>query len=771
MKKIRIRPLSPFALIAIGVLSWGCSCTSEQPVAPAVEPEQPALVERQPVVEEAASTLPAEKPKILEASVQDLVPNFEVEQPPQPAEVKIPSYYAKIGTRLAGMLPKYHVLQQRLDDVISQRAWTNIVTFYDVDHSIFLKSDLDALAAREKSLDDELKRGDVSFGFDVYKLFLTRFRERIDYATNLLASAEWDFTQDESYRIKRKDAPWPETREDAEEHWRRRMKNEVLVQMLAKELDAEKAAEKPEKPADEEAEADEEDDEDEIEKAPETPEENLVKKYRQYATVMMEPDEEAILQNYLDCVARAYDPHTDYMSPASKEDFDMDMNLTLCGVGAVLGMDEGALKIDEVMPGGPMAVDGRIKRGDKIVGVKQADGELEDIMWQPIKKSIRKIRGPKGSRVTLEIVPRSDPSGATRKLTELVRDEIKLEDQAATGRVERVEMGGVERKLGYVYLPSFYGTMDKPFGDPDYRSCAMDINRYIADFNAEGVEGLVLDLRGNGGGSLREAVLLSALFVAEGPVVQIRDTRTVVSLPIPPGNPVAFRKPVVVLTDRASASASEIVAGHLQDVGRAVVVGDSRTHGKGTVQSVMGMGPEKYGSVKITTARFYRITGRSTQVEGVSADIKLPSLLDSLDIGEDKLPNALPFTRILPADFASSWNLGSYVDELKALSDARLSGDERYRRHIENVEGMRAVGDREEVPLEREARMAMMRSDRDLRELDEEDDEEKEETISRRRRNQLKKDDVVLDEAFRILSDLVRLTGGEEVPVMKGLWL
>lgn len=760
MKMIRIKPLSPFALLATGVLIWGCSCTPEQPAASEVSPEvelQAAKVEPLPVVEEPVQTLPVvDEPQIIQAVVE----------PPAPAELTIPSYYAKIGTRLAGMLPKYHVLQQRLDDTISQRAWTNLVTFYDVDHSIFLKSDLDNLAAREKSLDDELKRGDVSFGFDVYKLFLTRFRERIDFATNLLASAEWDFTQEETYRIKRKDAPWPETRESAEAHWRKRMKNEVLVQMLAKELDAEKAPKESE--ANDESEGEEEA---EVEKAPEAPEENLIKKYRQYATVMMEPDEEAVLQNYLDCVARAYDPHTDYMSPASKEDFDMDMNLTLCGVGAVLGMDEGALKIDEVMPGGPMAVDGRIKRGDKIVGVKQADGELEDIMWQPIKKSIRKIRGPKGSRVTLEIVPRSDPSGATRKMIELVRDEIKLEDQAATGRVERVEMDGVERKLGYIYLPSFYGTMDKPFGDPEYRSCAMDINRYIADFNAEGVEGLVLDLRGNGGGSLREAVLLSALFVAEGPVVQIRDTRTVVSLPIPPGNPVAFRKPVVVLTDRASASASEIVAGHLQDVGRAVVVGDSRTHGKGTVQSVMGMGPEKYGSMKITTARFYRITGRSTQVEGVSADIKLPSLLDSLDIGEDKLPNALPFTRILPADFDSSWNLGTYVGELKRLSDSRLNGDERYHRHIENVEGMRAIGDREEVPLEREARMAMMRSDRDLRELDEEDDEEKEETISRRRRNQLKKDDVVLDETFRILSDLVRLTGGEEVPVMKGLWL
>ena len=687
-------------------------------------------------------------------------------------QVEAQPYYGKIATRLAAMLPRNHVLQQRLDDVISQRAWTNLVTYYDADHSVFLKSDLDAFAAREKTLDNELKHGDVSFGFDVYNLFIQRFNERYDFATNLLATAEWDFSSNEVYRIKRKDAPWPETREEAEDLWRKKIKNEVLAQMLSRELDIEK---KQAKEAEGETDDPEEEEEESEARTPDTHEENLLKKYRQYAVEVSEPDSETVLQNYLDSLTRAYDPHSGYMSQSTKKDFDMEMNLALAGVGAELGADDGALKVGRIVPDGPMALDGRIKTGDKIVGIKQEDGELEDIMWQPIKKSINKIRGPKGTRVTLEIMPKSDPTGKTRKMVELVRDIVKLEDQAATGRVERVEVDGVEHKLGYVYLPSFYGTMDKPFGDPEYRSCALDVNRLIAEFNAEDVEGLVLDLRGNGGGSLREAVLLSALFVERGPVVQIRDTRTVVSLPIPPGNPVAFKKPVVVMTDRASASASEIVAGHLQDVGRAVVVGDSRTHGKGTVQSVMGigpngMGPEKYGATKITTARFYRVNGRSTQTEGVEPDIRLPSLLDSLDIGEDKLPNALPFSRILPADYDASWNLGSYVEELKARSAARLEDDERYRKHIDSVEGMLAISERETVPLEREARKAMMRSDRELRELDEGDDEEKEEALSRRRNNQRKKDDVVLDESFRILVDLVGLTEGKELSVRGGLW-
>ena len=657
-------------------------------------------------------------------------------------------YDGRIALRLTDTLQKAHVLHKRLDDEISRRAWTNLVTFYDFDHSVFLKGDLDALAARERRLDDEIKKGDVSFGYDVYNLYVRRLRERIDFATNLVLTADWDFTTNETYRIRRKDAPWPATRADAEEHWRKRLKNECLVAKVNHDLD--KSTNALNVAAD------------------------LVKRYRQYAITLTEPDEEAVFQHYMSAIARAYDPHSDYMSPASKEDFDMEMNLTLCGVGAVLSMEDGALKIVEVMPGGPMDVDGRIKEGDKIVGVRQSDGEMEDIMWQPMRKSIKKIRGKKGTRVTLEIVPRSDSSGLVKKQIELVRDEIKLEDQAATGRVDTVSLGGVTNKLGYVYLPGFYGTMDrKPF-DPGYRSAAMDVARILTDFNAEDVKGLVLDLRGNGGGSLREAVLLSALFVPDGPVVQIRDIRSVGCLPIPPGNPVAFKRPMVVLTDRASASASEIVAGHLQDVGRAVVIGDVRTHGKGTVQTVSGLGPEKYGSCKITTARFYRVDGRSTQLEGVAADIHLPSLLDSLDIGEDKLTYALPFTRIRPAEYSLAWNMNKYVPTLLRLSDARLKADARYLRHVENVKGMKAISDRESVSLEYGARKAQMAADRELRELDaEEDDEEsssKKKDKKRRRRNQRDDDDVVLDEANRILMDLIRLTEGAELPRPAWIW-
>lgn len=660
------------------------------------------------------------------------------------------NYHGRIARRLGDMLPKYHVSQHTLDDEISRRAWTNLVTYYDFDHSVFLKSDLDRFAGRLTRLDDEIRSGDAGFGFDVYNLYVERLKERIDFATNLLAKGGWDFSSNETYRVRRKDAPWPATRAEAEEHWRKRMKNEVLMQLVGRELD--KATNTFDVGA------------------------NLIGKYRQYSTVLTEPDEEQVLQNYLSAVCRAYDPHTDYMSPTSKEDFDMEMNLTLCGVGAVLSMDDGALKIVEIMPGGPVDRDGRIKTGDKIVGVGQGDAKVEDVMWQPMRKTIRKIRGAKGTRVTLEIIPRGDPSGATRKRIELVRDEIKLEDQAATGRVETVTHNGLSNRLGYVYLPGFYGTMDKKYGEEGFRSSAVDVARYLAEFNAKDVKGLVLDLRGDGGGSLREAVMLSALFVSGGPVVQIRDVRSVGCLPIPSGNPVAFRHPMVVLVDRASASASEIVAGHLRDTGRAIVLGDSRTHGKGTVQTVMGMGPAAYGSAKITTARFYRIDGRSTQLEGIASDIHLPSLLDSLDVGEDKLTYALPFSRIAPADYALSWNLDRYIPSLKKASDARLEKDERYQKHLANVRGMKEIGDRQEVPLEFSARKRQMAADREYREIDELEKEEEAEdgdddSPKRRKRNEPKENDVVLDEAFRILCDLIRMNGGAEVPSPRGWWL
>ena len=711
------------------------------------------------------------------------------------------AHYANIARKVANMLPAYHVTQQAFDEAVSQRAWTNLVTMYDYNHCVFLKGDLEKFEPMRRGYAASLRRGDIAFAYEVHRTFVRRLDECVNYVTNLLEGAEFDFSVPETCLYDRKDEPWPETVEARNEIWRLRIKNELLSQILGRELDAEEDAEaekngrkKKDRTAkkkglrrrgasvDEKAAPAAEAKDDgakpgEPEKPEPTPKENLLNKYRHYiAWVLTELDEEKVMERCLLAAAMAYDPHSGYMAPLSKDDFDMDMSLSLCGVGAVLSqsMDDGSLEIKEIMKGGPLAREGSIKEGDKIVGVGQGTKPVEDVVWKPMRKSIKKIRGPKNTTVVLEV---TDRNGASRRRVPIVRDEIKLEDQAATGRVERVVLDGVERKMGYVKLPAFYGTMDKRPNDPGYRSCSLDVAKWIARFNTQGVEGMVLDLRGNGGGSLKEAVLLSALFVRPNPgpcpVVQIRETRNLYVLPTFPDQPTfAFRKPLIVLIDRHSASASEIVACALQDTGRALVLGDAQSHGKGTVQTVLPMGRAEYGSMKITTARFYRINGASTQVKGVSSDIRLPSAFDDrTDIGEDKLPNALPWSRIEPASYDMIWNMQSFVPRLKELSDARVGESAEWKRRFQVMALCRELSERRSAPLERAARKKMMKDERAiLDEVDEADlDGETEDEVDSKAKTEqeiaaARKRDIVLTEAMNILSDLARLTRGAEAP-------
>ena len=685
-------------------------------------------------------------------------------------------HYGRIGRKVVGILNRKHILAHPFDDEMSRKAWSNLVTQCDYSHSVFLQSDLDAWEPMQTGIDDALREGDVSFGFDVHRVFVKRLGERVAFVTNLLETQEFDFSVQEDYLFKRDKAPWPRTTAEAEDIWRKRIKNEMLALMLGRELDAEDEA-KGKKKGKEKKKADGGASTNDVAEAAEPekpPKQVLLEKYRHYLQMIItEADEESVLQRYLVAVMMAYDPHSAYMSPMRKEDFDMEMNLSLFGVGAVLSqsMDDGALEIKEVMKGGPMAREGSIKVGHKIVGVGQDNGPVEDITWKPMRKSIKKIRGPKDTRVVLEV---TDKNGGSRRRVPLIRDEIKLEDQAATGRVERVTLNGVERALGYVKLPGFYGTMDKKPSDPQYRSCSLDVAKWVSKFNTQGVEGLVLDLRGNGGGSLKEAVLLTALFVRPNPgpcpVVQIREKSNIYPLFTFPDIPTfAWRKPLIVLIDRYSASASEIVAGALQDTGRAIVIGDHRSHGKGTVQTVMELGgnPDTpNGSVKVTTARFYRINGSSTQEKGVESDICLPSSLDErTDIGENNLPNALPWTMIEPLQYERIWNMPDYVQQLKTLSEARLKESPEYARRMEVVKLCRESSERTTVSLERSARRKMMRDDRDVfdaaDELDElEDDDDSEGS----KKKDEKKSDFVLKESLNILSDLIRITNGAEAP-------
>ena len=695
-------------------------------------------------------------------------------------------HYGSIAQKVARVLPSMHLLQHPLNDEISQKAWTNLIDSLDVDHTYFLQSDIASFTNMEFQIDDAVKSGDVSFPFEVFRVFSARVVERYAFVTNLLEKG-FTFTERETYSWKRKDAPWPATRTEQDEIWRKRIKNEYLLQLIGRELEKEAAtnaakiakgsvtnaakiakgsvtgaaktavlaavATNASKPAASAA----------VTNSPVlTVAENIGMRYKQFMIVIQDMDEEAVLQRYLSSIAMAYDPHSDYMSPMRKEDFDIDMNLSLCGIGAQLRSEDGAAKITEVLPGGPVARDKRDIRlitGDKIIGVGQGDGQIEDIIHLPLNKAVRKIRGEKGTKVVLNVIPASDPSGTTTKKVDLIRDEVRLEEQAATGHVARVTLkDGSARSLGVIRLPAFYGTMDKRPDQPGFRSATLDVAKQIAAFNGENVSGMILDLRNNGGGSLREAVSLTGLFVRSGPVVQVREQKQIMVLPVPNRDPaMAFRKPMVVLINRTSASASEIVAGALQDYGRAVIIGDSQSHGKGTVQTVMPLGSEKMGSMKTTTASFYRITGASTQRKGVASDIVIPSMLDGLDIGEDKLPGALPWSQVEAALFITVSDVAKFVPRLKEQSAKRLASNSRYTRYCSLVRHVKEVNAKTEVPLELNARRKIIKAENEMQKIeDEEMGGEKKSGAD---------DDVVMDEALNILSDLVDAAGAGDIPM------
>jgi carboxyl-terminal processing protease len=669
--------------------------------------------------------------------------------------------YGAIAKKLAWAISVGHLSQRKLDDGVSAQAWTNLMDSFDFDHSYFLMSDVNALTNTMFMIDDMVKDGDVSLPYDIYAVFRTRVEERYCFVTNLLAEG-FDFKIDEDYEFRWRELPWALDRDEQNDIWRKRIKNEVLAIKLSQELNDENATNQNASVIS-------------TNKPVVTAEENVSKRYKQFMIIIQDMDSESILQRFLSAVAYAYDPHSDYMSPMRKEDFDIDMNLSLCGIGASLRSEDGMARIMEIIPGGPADRDKReirLARDDKIIGVGQGDESIESILHMPLNRAVRKIRGEKGTKVVLEVIPASDPSGSTTKIVDLVRDEVKLEEQAATGRVERVSLAdGTEQKIGYVRLPTFYATMEKKPGQKGFRSATDDIARYMAKFNSEEVVGMVLDLRNNGGGSLREAISLTGLFIRSGPVVQVREMNRIVVLPVP-NNAVAFRKPLAVLINRASASASEIVAGALQDYGRAVVIGDSKSHGKGTVQTVIPLGDEDYGSLKVTTASFYRINGASTQRKGVQSDIVIPSRFEGLDIGEDKMPNALPWTEVAPARYVPVFDMQKFIPKLKTISAERLAANDEYRKYSKLVERFKEAADRKRLPLHIEERRQLIKSDRALQELEGEITDTEMQSGSTALPPESEADkidkaeegkDLVFNEALLILTDLIRLSGGGDL--------
>lgn len=694
---------------------------------------------------------------------------------------------ADVSRVLLRQMPAAHVRHHGFDAALAPAAWTNYIDSLDFDHVYFTQEDLDEFAPLGLRFDQVLAGGDTEFPKRVFDRFVQRVAERRDFVAAAVSN-DWDFAEPDAYVWRRRKEPRPADRAAQDELWTRRVKNALLAARIRCEVANENATNKLARAESDGAAPDPAAATNAVKSvaaAIDEAREDVLKAQDRFLGILRDADEEFWLGKWFNAMTAAYDPHSAYMSPIATEDFEIDMGLSLQGIGATLQSEDGACKIVEIVPGSPSDRDTspeRLVPGDKIVAVAQGDGEFVDVRHWPLSRAVRLIRGPKGSIVRLRVIPAADPNA--EKIVTLVRDEIKLEEQAASGQVETFEdAAGAERRMGYVKLPGFYGTMGGP--GVKRRSCSEDVAKLVADFNSKGVEGLVLDLRGNGGGSLQEAVLLAGLFIRTGPVVMVRETRRKAVLP--DNNPaVAFRGPMVVLVDRLSASASEIVAAALQDYGRAVVIGDRATHGKGTVQSVMPLADGAPGTLKVTTALFYRITGGSTQLRGVASDIRLPSFWEAYaDLGEDKLPGALKWSHISPAVYRAVDSLDFVLPELRARSEARRAADPRWQARMKLLESFAAFNTNNLVSLQYDERRVQAEEDdrisRAVADASSGEDEPPDMTGAggdlrggddapagdddtpaerrRKRKEKARQGDIVLDEALRILADLADLHG------------
>jgi carboxyl-terminal processing protease len=495
-----------------------------------------------------------------------------------------------------------------------------------------------------------------------------------------------------------------------------------------------------------------------------SPEDFIRKRYAQYLTVLNDSDADFVMQRYLSAFAQAYDPHSEYMTPSSTEDFDIGMKLSLVGIGALLASEDGAARIERVIPGGPAERDGRLKAGDKIIAVAQGDKAPVDILHWPLYKAVRLIRGEKGTKVVLTVIPAADISGGRVVKIDLVRDEVKLEEQEAKGEVDAIPgFSGVTNQIGVIKLPAFYADMrNRINGSTEYKSSTRDVARLVEDMKGKGVQGIILDLRSNGGGSLAEAVEMTGLFLRAGPVVQVRESRGIQVLSDPdPG--VLYQGPLVVLVNRQSASASEILAAALADYGRAVVVGDTKTHGKGTVQSWQNLDERnpKLGSIKVTTHSFYRVAGGSTQLKGVVPDIVLPSVLDVIEIGEEYLPHAMGWTVVNMAQYRPVADLSLWITDLRQATEARRAKDPRFVAQAAMIQRIKKRMETAEISLNLEDRMALAREEKGMEKLQAEAlGEDEFETADPKQKN--KESDIVLAETERIMGDLIAAMSKKE---------
>ena len=723
-----------------------------------------------------------------------------------------PTPFDSALTRIVGQLiERVHYTRTPLQNDMSSMVFDEYFKALDRDHRFFLKSDVLKFNDARFDIDDMIREGDLSMVFEIYNLFLERVRDRVEFVRERIEEP-FDFTRDETILVDRGESEWVETREELNDLWRRRLKNRILVYRMMEQKTEDVEAE--DEPQDEAAsDADGEapsNDEDSGAALPEgfipdnrTPEQRALAYYERYLKYLEENESIDVLDVFLNSLTRSYDPHSNYLAPMTEEDFEIDMSLSLEGIGALLSSEEGYVEVVEIIPGGPAEKDGRLQPGDKIIAVASEGEESVDVIDMPLRRVVRMIRGTKGTKVFLTVLESGKGMGSVPAVIDLVRDEVKLTEQAAHAEEIEVKLPSLrdfeldlkisasdlveadadssdEARLLVVTVPSFYADFaGLREGKDDYRSVSRDVRNLIEEAMDKGsIDGMILDLRYNGGGSLDEAIRIAGLFLPQEPIVQIRTTLGQTQVQESPDQEPLYEGPLVVMVNKMSASASEIVSAALQDYERAVIVGDQSTHGKGTVQHVYDMNrffarhpffnDEDAGSLKFTVAKYYRVNGGSTQLQGVKPDILLPSFTDHLDIGEDSLTGALRWDSIDPVDPDSIVQsalepvYGRLVGVLRQRSQQRRGQSEEFGELQVEIGRFAELQQRKSLPLNEQKRINMHAEEEEwLEEVRDEAYQRNDEEVPFQERLER---DLALRESKNIISDLIWLSGYLKTP-------
>jgi carboxyl-terminal processing protease len=597
----------------------------------------------------------------------------------QPTEQVLfkPSLEQRLRSNLATkFLANWHYKDTRLDDKLSVKIFDRYLDLLDPNFTFFLASDIEAFSPYRLNLDDALQHSDPAPAYDMFNVYVERVHEQVKFAREQLKKP-MDFTIDESYVWDRSEIKWAKTKAELDEFWRKRVKNDYLRLRLTDKED-------------------------------EAIIETLDDRYTSLDRRISELNSDDIFQFFMNSFAQSIEPHTAYMSPRSSENFEISMRLSLEGIGALLSRDNEYTSIASVVPGGPADKEGSLKAGDKVTAVGQGhEGKMQDVVGWRVDDVVELIRGAKHTVVRLEVLHEDEGVDGPATIIEIVRDEVKLEEQAAKSRILEIPGEGADMvKIGVVDLPVFYLDFSgRAKNLPDYRSSTRDVRKLIDDMKAEGIKGLIVDLRNNGGGSLLEATTLTGLFIDEGPVVQVRNSSGRISTEEDTDPGMAWDGPMAVLVNRYSASASEIFAAAIQDYGRGLIIGET-TFGKGTVQNLVDLDDYasagdsgKMGQLKITMAQFFRVNGGSTQNRGVEPDIHFPSAGDPEDYGERSLDNALPWTSIPTVSYKREGELDRLAAVTNFRYQDRIAGDQEFAWLLSDVEEFNLNKDKKDISL------------------------------------------------------------------------